>query len=251
MITTQRMEINIIRHCNNRCAACNHGSPLAEPYYMKPETLRRDLAILKPILHIKELCLQGGEPLLHGGICELMDVIEESDIADQYAILSNGRLLECMPEKFYQKCAQLKIELRVTAYPNLDAGRLDYPIQKAKEYGFTFRANPKDFYWKLFKNQPDGGVAIWDSCYARTCHTVHEGWFYHCPLSCFFPKQFFGWDEHIDGISLDGITEVSLAKFLLQKDPPKTCSRCAGGPGISVPWRESTTREDWMDAATI
>jgi ABC-2 type transport system ATP-binding protein len=256
MIYTDRIEINVTRHCQNKCAACNHGSPWAKPYFMQPEILRLDLSELKPILHTKTLCLQGGEPLLHKGICDLMDVIGASGIADRYSILTNGKELYRMTDVFYQKCASLKMgenqfELRVTAYPNLNLNLLDLPTRKAKEYGFVFQVNPKSDYWKLFKQQPDDGREIWRTCYARECHTLHEGWFYHCPLSCFFPKQFFGWDEHIDGISLSGITEISLAKFLLQKEPPKTCARCAGGPGIAIPWHESKTFEEWMEAATV
>jgi organic radical activating enzyme len=256
MINTDRIEINITRHCNNSCAACNHGSPWAERYFMEPEVLWRDLAVLKPILHTKLLCLQGGEPLLHGRITELMDVIRASGVAGQYAILTNGKLLHNMPEEFYQRCASLMVgdkpfELRVTAYPNLDVRLLDRPAKKSQEYGFVFRVYQKVDFWKLFKQQPDEGREIWRTCYARECHTLHEGWFYHCPLSCFFPKQFFGWDEHIDGISLDGITEGSLARFLSQTEPPKTCSRCAGGPGIAIPWHESKTFEEWMKAANV
>ena len=256
MINTERIEINITRHCNNRCAACNHGSPWVEPYFMDPKTLWHDLSILQPILHTKLLCLQGGEPLLHKGIYDLMGAIRESGVADQYAILTNGKLLHHMPEVFYQRCASLRMgdklfELRVTAYPNLDMRSLELPSRKSQEYGFTFRVNPKSEFWKLFKRQSDGGREIWRTCYARECHTLHEGWFYHCPLSCFFPKQFFGWDEHIDGISLDGITESSLARFLSQSKPPKTCARCAGGPGIAIPWHESKTFEEWTEAATV
>jgi hypothetical protein len=255
MLVTQRLEINITRHCNNRCAACNHGSSLAGPYAMPPETLRRDLAILKPFFRTRLLCLQGGEPLLHKGVIDLLDVIGQSGIAEQYAILTNGRLLFRMPDEFYSKCASLKVgdkpfELRVTAYPNLNMDTLALPARKSKELGFTFQVNPKAEFWKLFKQQPDGGREIWRTCYARTCHTLHEGWFYHCPLSCFFPKQFFGWDEHVDGISLDGITEASMSAFLSQKEPTKTCSRCAGGPGVVIPWHETTNVDDWMRAAT-
>lgn len=103
MILTDRIEINITRHCNNRCCACNHGSPLAEPYYMTAEVLAKDLSMLRPMLHTKLLCLQGGEPLLHKGITDLMDVIASCGVAGQYAILTNGRMLQHMPEGFYKR----------------------------------------------------------------------------------------------------------------------------------------------------
>ena len=255
MIKTERMEINATRHCNNGCAACNHGSPWAEPYFMQPETLRRDLAALKPILHTNFLCLQGGEPLLHKGICDLLEVMRQSGVANTYGILTNGLLLHRMSDQFYRQIGSMKVgdnpfELRVTVYPNLDRALLEHPAAKAKEHGFKFIVNPKTEFWKIFKDHADGGKQIWSTCYARECHTTHEGWFYHCPLSCFFPKQFFGWEEHIDGIALAGITEGALAAFLAQVEPLKTCAKCAGGPGITIPWHESKTYEDWMKSAT-
>ena len=194
MIKTERMEINATRHCNNGCAACNHGSPWAAPYFMQPETLRRDLAALKPILHTNFLCLQGGEPLLHKGIGDLLEVMRQSGLANTYGILTNGLLLHRMSDEFYRQIGSMKIgdnpfELRVTVYPNLDRALLDHPAAKAKEHGFKFVVNPKTEFWKIFKEHPDGGKQIWSTCYARECHTMHEGWFITARFPASFPNS--------------------------------------------------------------
>lgn len=256
MITTDRTEINITRHCNNHCSCCNHGSPLAKPYYMEPETLRRDLAMLKPFWHTGFLCLQGGEPLLHPKIMELLDVQQKSGVASQYGMLSNGRLLEKMPDEFFQKCGQMRVgdrkfELRVSVYANFDIRRLAPSIEKANRCGFEIRPGPTPTFWKLFYDQPDGGKAAWATCYARGCHTVHEGYWYHCPLACFFPAQFFGWDEHIDGIKIEGLTEAKLAEFIAHPEPLKTCGKCTAGGRGGIPWHEETNPEKWLREATV
>lgn len=254
MIITDRCEINVTRTCNNSCSCCNHGSPLAEPYFMEPATLARDLSILSKIMHTGFLCLQGGEPLLHPKIEEFMDVQKASGFADQYGMLTNGKLLHRMPESFFAKCGQITVngkvfQLRVSVYANLDLRTLDDPIKKAVHYGFEIRPGPTPTFWKLFYDRPDKGASVWPGCYARHCHTVHEGYFYHCPLAAFFPKQFHGWDEHVDGIPLDGITEEKLRAWLDRPEPLKTCGKCTAGT-TAIPWHETRDRETWIKEAT-
>lgn len=255
MIVTDRCEINVTRHCNNSCACCNHASPWADPYFMDPETLRRDLAVLSKIMHTRFLCLQGGEPLLHPRIMEFLDVQKQSGFADQYGMLSNGKLLHAMPEEFFRKCGQITsngklFELRVSVYANLNLKLLEEPIKKATRYGFEIRPGNTPVFWKLFHDQPDRGYKIWQTCYARSCHTVHEGYFYHCPLAAFFPKQFYGWPEQIDGLSLTDITEAKLLAFLNRPEPLRTCSKCSGCTP-SVLWHETRDFKEWMKEATV
>jgi hypothetical protein len=255
MIFVEKCEVNICRHCNNRCAACNHGSPLAEPYYMDPEILRRDLAALSPLLHVGFFCLQGGEPLLHPRILELMDVTMNSGIADQYGFLSNGRLLHRMPEEFFQKCGRMKpgekkFEFRISVYPNLDLKTLEEPTRKAGRYDFVIDARPAGSFWKLFYHSTDGGKAAWSRCPCKTCYTVHEGFLFHCPTAAFFPGQFWGLDPQLDGFPLAGATEKSLAEFLDRYFPLKSCAFCTGAGRSRISWHETKTREEWMQAAT-
>lgn len=258
MIVTDRCEINVTRHCTNACACCNHASPLAEPYFMEPESLRRDLAILRPIMHTGFLCLQGGEPLLHPRIMDFLDVQKASGFADQYGMLSNGKLLHRMPEEFFAKCGQMtvngrKFELRVSVYANLDMRTLDEPLRKATHYGFEIRPGPTPTFWKLFQDPADGGAKNWKECFARSCHTIHDGYFYHCPLAAFFPKQFHGWDEHIDGIALNGITEAKLKAWLDRNEPLKTCTKCTGGEVARafIPWHETRDKTEWLKEAKV
>lgn len=256
MLYIPRCEINVVRHCNNRCAYCNHGSPLAEPYFMDPETLRRDLATLAPILHIGFLCLQGGEPLLHPRIMDMMDVVQHAGIADQLGFLSNGKLLHRMPEEFFQKCGQMKLgdkklEFRVSVYANLDVRTLEEPTRKANQYGFEIRPGETNIFWKLFFEQPDGGAGVWNVCPCKECFTIHEGYFFHCPLAAFFPAQFWNIPAQIDGLPLAGVTEQSLAAFLARREPLASCAHCAGANNSRNGWHEVNSREQWMKEATV
>lgn len=256
MIRIDNLEVNVVRHCNNCCSACNHGSPLAAPYFMDPETLRHDLECLRPVLRCGFLCLQGGEPLLHPSIMDFLAVQKQCGMADKLGMLSNGRLLPQMPDVFYRACGECKLgsevfELRVSLYGNLDQRVLDEPVRKATACGFEIRVGPTPQFYKLFMEQRDGGKAIWQTCGARKCYTIHEGYFYHCPLEAFFPSQFFGQEPCVDGLKVEGVTEQQLADYLNKTEPPWMCAHCTGGANQWIPWHETRGREQWIKEATV
>lgn len=250
MIWIEKCEINVTRTCNNRCACCNHGSPVAAPYFMEPEVLRRDLEYLKPFLRIGFLCLQGGEPLIHPRILDLMAIQGESGIADKYGMLSNGKLLSRQGDDFYRKAGQLKYELRVSVYPDLDMREIQSCIEKSVRHGFEIRPGPTPTFWTLFKEQPDNGRKVWDNCYAKTCYTIHEGFFYHCPLAAFFPSQFFNQPPNMDGLPLNGVTEEQFRQFLARTEPLWMCAHCTGGQSKWIPWHQTPNLEMWKSEAT-
>lgn len=256
MIRIDNLEVNVVRHCNSSCACCNHGSPLAAPYFMDPETLRHDLECLRPVLRAGFLCLQGGEPLLHPRIMDFLAVQKQCGMADKLGMLSNGRLLPQMPDVFYRACGECSVgsecyEIRVSVYPNLDVATLDVPIRKATACGFQIRHGGISQFYRLFKEQPDGGRGVWAVCNAKRCYTVHDGYFYHCPLEAFFPSQFFGQEPCMDGLKLGGVTEQQLADYLNQADPPWMCAHCTGGINQWMPWHQTFEREQWIKEATV
>lgn len=250
MIHLSKCEVNITRHCNNHCATCNHGSPFAEPYYMEPATLERDFEHLRKVARFGLMCLQGGEPLLHPRLLDFLDVLQRSGIADRYGILTNGRLLWRMPEEFYAKCGEMNLRLQVSLYPNLAASELDDPMAKAKAYGFEFILSGIGQFTKLFKDQPDGGREVWSKCPWRICYTVHEGYFFPCPLVAFFPQQFFGKPWPMDGIQINGLTEEKLKSFIDRPTPPFACSKCAGASGEWISWHQTYDYETWLEEST-
>lgn len=256
MIRIDNLEVNVVRHCQNACSCCNHGSPLAAPYFMEPETLQHDLECLRPVLRAGFLCLQGGEPLLHPRIMDFLGVQKACGMADKLGMLSNGRLLPQMPDMFYRACGECRVgancfELRVSLYSNLDPRSLDEPLRKAQACGFEIRPGPTPIFYKLFMEQPDGGRDVWSKCFAKHCYTIHEGYFYHCPLAAFFPSQFFGQPERMDGLKVEGVTEAQLAEFLARPEPLWMCGHCTGGMNQWVPWHQTHDREAWLKEATL
>lgn len=243
------MDLNIVRHCNNWCAFCTHGSPLADHYFMPPATLARDLAILEPILLSKRVILLGGEPLMHPDLLGIMKVLADSKVPVQKEILSNGRLLFDMPDEFFAACERWKFSICVTVYENLDAEKLGAFLgEKQKRYSLSVGLNRTTDFVKFCDHKKDGkGQDNFDHCCWSRCYTLHDGWLYCCPTSAFLFQQLFPDAGHQEGIPLDGITEAKLQDFIMRKVTPRMCDHCAGSNGPSVPWHQTFGPGKWKD----
>ena len=249
MIRTAVLEANLTRHCINRCVTCNHASAFAKPNFMDPVILDSDLHYLSQKLHTSFFCLQGGEPLLHPELLQMMDIAFQSGIADNYGILTNGRLFKVMPEEFWQKCRDQKIELRCSVYGNLSKDVQDHAQQKAGQYQINYRPGPIYGFHKVLGDYPNGESFY--GCAWTKCHTVHEGHFYICPLSAFWPEEFMDLPSTIDGFPIVDTSEEELNQFINRKTPLVSCKKCTGGRAPAVEWHECSSREQWIKESTV
>lgn len=248
MIWTQYdLEVNAARHCNYACAGCNHSSPVAARDFYDPAQLSKDLDILRRFLKVKLFFAQGGEPLLHPNIIRVIELIAESGMG-QPGILTNGELLPRQPDAFWECLARTRSQLRISVYPDLDRETVKMAEEKCKAHGIEFTPREVTSFSKPFLIN-DG--SSYHGCIWNRCLTVHNGWFYLCPQSAFYPKQHMGLDEHTDGIPLDGLTEDKLASFLNRKDPLTSCRICAGHRGVDTPWHQVRSRTQWMIEAVL
>jgi len=242
-------EINAVRHCTNACVVCNHASTVhTEKYFMDPAVLKRDLDVMKNHIRTKLLFVQGGEPLLHPKVVELMGLCYDSGIAKQCGVLTNGKLLPRMGDAFWEMLATRKMELRMSCYPDLDPSIVPFAQDMAQKWGFFVRPQEIGAFKPLFRKN-DGSTYY--GCPWNRCLTIHENWFYICPLSTFFPKQFMGLPEHIDGIQIEGMTDELLNTMLQRKHPLETCKICAGAVGDSIPWHQNKTKSEWEKEAGL
>ncbi len=240
-------EINATRGCTNACTNCNHASTrYTEPYFMTPEVLKRDLDVMKNHLRTKLLMVQGGEPLMSPHVVELMSLCYDSGIARQCGVLTNGKLLTRMGDDFWEMLATRKMELRMSCYPDLNPDIVPFALDMGQKWGFFVRPQQINSFKPLFLKN-DGRTYY--GCPWNRCLTIHEGWFFLCPLTAFFPKQFMGADEHIDGIQIEGMTDERLDAFLHRDHPLETCKICAGARGVDIPWHQNKTKAEWLTEA--
>jgi len=257
MIQLGNLEANLARHCNLACTSCNHGSAVATRWFMEPESMARDLAHLSKAAHFHFHCLQGGEGTLNKKFLEFMDVQARSGIADRYGMLTNGTLLDRMPEEFWLKAKQMDYEIRVSVYPALKKETLEYAQRKANEYKLNFRAsNEFESFLKMFHANENKGQKVWEICPWKRCWTLHEGWFFNCPQAAFLPGQFPELfpditDPLVDGVRVEGITEEKIRWMMEHEHPLESCANCTGGTNVRIPWTQHRDRAEWIKASTV
>lgn len=240
MIHRPSLEVNIVRHCNQRCAACSHAAPWAKHYEMTPEAMREDLLALEPILTVDRLYLLGGEPLLHKRLMDMIAVANESPVGKQTSIITNGLLLDRVPEAFWSEIDFL----RISVYPTLPEAMIDLARKKQAEHKFELDIMGVTNFYKQFAVMPNADH--FHRCpWKTTCLTMHEGYLYLCPNSAFFPEQFMGLPPTTDGWPISGIQEEFLLRFLTRSEPLVTCRICCCWTE-EMPWKQSPTREQWV-----
>lgn len=255
MRTLGHLDLNIVTHCNMRCAACSHFSPFSRPWFMKVDDMARDLAALKPFLRFEQICLVGGEPTLHPDIVGFIQAARESGLADRVTVITNGKLLPRMTQDFWVMLRPAQVvtgAIRLSVYGALEPATREFTRRECEKWGIPLEEIEYDAFYRQFKPAPDDGVQTWSECHWRNdCWTAHEGRLFFCPQSAFLHKLFPAEASADDGLPLADLTEDRLNAFLDRTVPLRACSRCCGGHGQTVPWQEAKTKKEWMEKATI
>lgn len=210
------------------------------------ETLARDLANLKKVVHFQRIQMVGGEPLIHRGIVEMMGISRNSGIANEVMVITNGRLLPRMTPEFWQTLDTLQLSI----YPTLDPDIPEFARRKCAEFGKPFYSTVYTEFHRQFRDPPGDGSNFHHCHWKSDCWTVHDGKFYLCPQSAFFPKTFADLED-TDGLPLAGITDEKFAAFIGRKEPLDTCRMCMANEMKPAPWREAKSREEWIEASTL
>jgi hypothetical protein len=247
VIYKERLEINVVRHCNNRCAACAHAAPWAEEFTMPPAVMERDLAVLSHLFHVEHLWLTGGEPLLHPQLTEMARIARASGVGDKVCVQSNGRLIDRADDSFMQHVDLFAISV----YPTLEPHLVEVARQKCVRHGIQLGGRPFSTFLKVYHNDPDAR-SFYGCTVKRIVFTANLGWFFRCPQSALFPGRFMGLEPSADGISIDDhLSEQSLAGFIENESCPlKTCAIC-DPQREEVEWHECATLAEWIKDSTL
>lgn len=259
MMTLPHLETNITIACNNSCVACNHFVPLqrkqARASMVTPEGLLSDLTNLGRVARAAKYAFIGGEPTLHPGLRQMVDVARAVGIADELEIWTNGQTLRGN-NKLNGWFWWAFDRVVVSAYPGkLTDDDLQWMADAANEAGVKFEVKDErkqPYFTRLLESEPTDEArtrAKYRRCWYRTyCHVLDHGAFYRCCTSPFIPEFVLG-QPNTDGIPVEGITEEALRAFLGQEEPMDSCRVCAGHGAEPVAWVEIREPVAWVEAS--
>lgn len=144
----------LVRHCNLNCKGCSAFSPISEPHFYTLTNIKRDLGRISQLVAHKVDCLylNGGEPLLHPDLVDILYYCRKCFPRGLIKIFTNGTLLLKQEERFWKACRDCKVILWVTHYP------IQIHIQevrkRAQSYGIEvlwadFSGNKPKTMWKV------------------------------------------------------------------------------------------------------
>jgi MoaA/NifB/PqqE/SkfB family radical SAM enzyme len=246
--------VNLTEHCNLNCSYCGAFSPLAKESFYSIEIFKKDCERLSQLTsgRILEFKLAGGEPLLHPGITDFLD-IARSNFAEfrggggRIYIITNGLLLLKQPDSFWQCCNKNSIEISLTRYPiKLDFDKI---VDKAKSHGVkltymydTDKLKKNMHHLPLDLNGAQNIKKSFGICFfANDCIVLKDGRLCTCGLPAMIHNfnSYFGKNiqvsenDFIDIYKAKNIDEI--LDFLCKPIP--FCRYCD--------WKNIETRLDW------
>lgn len=246
-----RFDIHLTDHCNLKCKSCLHFSPLAPEIYQDVDILERDCARLAELTggRVADICVLGGEPLLHPQITDCLDIARKYFPIDRIYIVTNGLLLPKQPEAFWKNCKKNNVGIDISLYPiNLDLNKLK---KLAEQHGvqLQFRGDPAVQRMKWTQQTLDlaGKQSISEShriCeLANFCIQLINGKLYQCETTAFV-KYFNGYfckdleiteKDYIDIYQAKELDEI--LNFLCKPTP--FCRYCKTKEVNYIEWEHS------------
>ena len=253
-IEQRAADYNLTEHCNLRCAGCDHSSPLLPKKFAEVAEYQRDLATLSQVLHLGELKILGGEPLLHPDLIEFLRGARASGIADEITLVTNGVLLHrCDPVTF-----ELIDKLWVSLYPGVRL-RLEVSELEAlsKKYNFKLELKVMNSFRFTTINRRHRDAALVRQIFTRcalahewSCHTIHEGYYFKCSPAPFLTARMALRGESVLNRESDGVRihnnprlREELEAYLRAEEPLEACYYCLGSSGRQFPHRQMNSRQ--------
>lgn len=231
-------EFHLVEHCNLKCAGCTHFAPLAQEEYLSVNEFEKDIMRLSDLTggNTRFINLLGGEPLLHPDISKFFRICRAAFPNTLIRVVTNGILLNDMPEEFWKECKDNSIIIGITQYP-IDVD-YDSVINTIKQKGIGYESfsgdgYPRDEMWRLAldASETNRPVENFINCpRANACIFVSHGKLFNCATmaniyhfnQCFGTKFELRKEDYID------IYEVKSAEDMLEKlcNPKPFCRFC-------------------------
>ncbi len=238
-ISQPSVSIETSKHCNLKCASCDHASPWFESAsFYSLDVYERDMDALTEVMDIAELVFAGGEPLMHPQFVSFLELAKRKQYAHGVTMVTNGVLLHKAPQEVWQ----LLDGMNVSRYPGVRLRVSDDELRALGERHGTRVAieEASKFKYMLINDTIDDPTliqSIFKGCYsAVNCHTVFEGRYYKCSrahlMSEILGMAGIAFENMDDGIEIHAANlRQRLETYLDDGSPLKACQHCLGSHG--------------------
>jgi MoaA/NifB/PqqE/SkfB family radical SAM enzyme len=233
-----RFDVHLVDHCNLNCKGCLHFSPLSAEKYLSLQSFERDIKKISELTEgkISDMCLLGGEPLLHPDIEFFLPIARRYFPTGRINVLTNGLLLPNMPDTFFDMCKKYEIEISVSYYP------VNIAIEKIKEITkrWGIRLEIRDEYREgtsTWLRQPlditgrqDCKKSYTTCAMGNFCIQLVDGKIYQCETVAYihYFNKYFGKNIIVndnDYINIHSVTNIKeIFQFLC--NPMPFCRHC-------------------------
>lgn len=258
----EHLDIHLVEHCNLKCKYCYHYSCIADEEYAEPESFENDIKKLSEVTEqkVKRIFLDGGEPLLHPRVNDLIAIARKYLPLTEIHLVTNGLLLNSKGEDFWKAMHDNSIVINHSPYPvNVDT---DAYYEKAEKYKVKtdktksyIRKNSVSTFGKIGLH-PKGNLDFeynWKLCDCKNrCSQYVSGKIFACPAVAYirhFNKK-FGYNfeitenDYIDLYKTENIDKI----FDFYSKPFPFCRYCRGFV-CTNPWEQSEEHEasEWIE----
>lgn len=247
------MEVDLVHHCNLRCAHCSVASGFLPKYTYPFDVFQRDVLALSEAIGVKQLRFVGGEPLLCKNIADYAKYVKSIGMCQEVAVVTNAVLLDTVDEEVFKTFDVMTLSFYTSmghelcmrtskAIDNLLAiAPTKYPHLKVEAFATNhFMTTEIDF-----KIEDDRVVQkIWDDCWLKnTCTSISDGFVHRCTCGKrkgLYLKEIGVEAEHLLDPNTDGCSihepnlKERLGAYLKGEVPLKACDYCLGASGKLV-----------------
>jgi len=247
------LEFHIADQCNLNCAACQHFAGLVkDDYFPDFEEFKKGFTKLHSLVpDIGRIRILGGEPLLNPEVGEYVKFVRSLYHYSELFVVTNGILLEKMPENFFETMHQNNAKIHLSLYPPFNEKLREWE-KYCLDRGVEFETDGEltEFSKMQSLDKISDEADRFYHCDQANCNNYYEGKI----ASCFLPFMGHYFNEYFDknlptdgaiDLSEEGLTTRTLKERLMT--PFERCAYCS--PYKPTKWRQissPSTLDDWV-----
>lgn len=222
----QKIEYDIVEHCNLNCRNCGHFSQFKDKQEKSLKEIGDEISLLCSKLDIDHFRICGGEPLLHSNIVSVLTILRKLlGNSCKIVLLTNGIKLNSMSALFFLTIKALDIKLEISEYPiGINFDKIEKNLQLL-EIPFTISDKIQFYNFIDSEGKQDGAESLRLCRKEFYCPFYDGGYIYLCAYvkNVPFANQKFGYKIEHDRISILESQET-IDKYL--NSPCPTCRFC-------------------------